>query len=60
MVVATELARIVSGGEVQPNTVFSEADFLESERRSFLKLAQTKETQERISSLLDTGKAIRN
>ncbi|MYB34270.1 MAG: acetoacetyl-CoA reductase, partial [Gammaproteobacteria bacterium] len=58
--VATEIAAIVTGGDVDPGTSFSEADFLENERRSFLKLVQTRQTQERIAGLLDMGKAVRN
>ncbi|MCY4148579.1 MAG: 3-hydroxyacyl-CoA dehydrogenase NAD-binding domain-containing protein [Gammaproteobacteria bacterium] len=58
--VATEIATIVTGGNIDPGRLFSEADFLEAERRSFLKLVQTRQTQERIVSLLDLGKALRN
>lgn len=60
MAVGTEIARIVSGGEITPGTTWSEQDFLDCERRSFLTLAQTVQTRERIASLLDSGKAVRN
>ncbi len=59
-IVATEIATILTGGDVEPGTIFSEEDFLERERRSFLKLVETRQTQERIVGLLDTGKAVRN
>ncbi|MCY4218244.1 MAG: 3-hydroxyacyl-CoA dehydrogenase NAD-binding domain-containing protein [Gammaproteobacteria bacterium] len=58
--VAREIAAIVSGGPVEPGTLLSERDLLSKERQSFLKLVQTKQTQERIISLLETGSAIRN
>ena len=58
--VGTEIARIVSGGGIDPGTRLSEQDFLDSERRSFLRLSQTRATRERIEGLLDSGKTIRN
>ena len=58
--VAREIAAIVSGGPIQPGTEFSERDFLIKERQAFLKLVQTKQTQERIVSLLDAGRAVHN
>ena len=60
VVVATELARIVTGGEVAKNTLMSEQDFYDAERRSFLNLVQTPATQERINSMLDLGQTVQN
>ena len=60
VVVATELARIVSGGEVAAGTMMSEQDLFDAERRSFLTLVQTDATRERINSMLDTGKIKQN
>ena len=58
--VSTEIARIVTGGEIEPRTPWSEQDLYDAERRAFLTLAKTPETQERIRTLLDNGKAVRN
>ena len=58
--VSTEIARIVTGGEIEPGTKWSEQDLYDAERRAFLTLAKTPQTQERIRTLLDNGKAVRN
>ena len=60
VVVGTEMARIVTGGEVAPGTRWSEQDFFDAERRSFLTLAATDSTRERIVTMLDDGSPIRN
>ena len=58
--VSTEIARIVTGGEIESGTLWREQDLYDAERRAFLTLAKTPETQERIRTLLDNGKAVRN
>ena len=58
--VGTEIGRVVSGGECPAGTVFSEQEILDAERSSFLRLAQTQETQARIVSMLDNGITLRN
>lgn len=58
--VSTEIARIVTGGDVKPGTEWSEQDLYDAERRAFLTLVKTPQTQERIRTLLDNGKAVRN
>jgi 3-hydroxyacyl-CoA dehydrogenase len=58
--VGTEMARIVTGGDVEPGTVCSEQDFYDAERRSFLDLVATAATRERINSMLDAGAPVRN
>lgn len=58
--VSTEIARIVTGGDIEPGTQLSEQDLYDAERRAFLTLAKTPQTQARICSLLDDGKAVRN
>jgi len=58
--VSTEIARIVTGGDIDPGTEWSEQDLYDAERRAFLTLAKTPQTQERICTLLDNGKAVRN
>jgi len=60
IVVATELARIVTGGDVEPGTKQSEQDLYDAERAAFLTLVATNATRERITSMLDTGAAVQN
>jgi len=58
--VGTEIGRVMSGGECPAGTVFSEQDILNAERSSFIRLAQTQETQARIVTMLDNGITLRN
>ena len=58
--VGTEMARIVSGGDIDPGTIYCEQDFYDAERRSFLTLVASSATRERINSMLDAGSPIRN
>jgi 3-hydroxyacyl-CoA dehydrogenase len=58
--VGTEMARIVTGGDITPGTIMSEQDLFNAERNSFLRLAKTPETQERIVTMLDLGSPVRN
>jgi len=58
--VASELAKIVSGGDIDPGTLWSEQDLYDAERRSFLSLIATEATRERIDSMLDAGSPVRN
>ncbi len=58
--VGSEMARIVTGGNVEPGTVRSEQDFYDAERKSFLDLVQTDATRQRIETMLDKGSPIRN
>ncbi len=58
--VSTQIAEIVTGGDIKPGTLMSEQDLYDAERRAFLVLAKTPQTQERIRTLLDNGKAVRN
>lgn len=60
VVVGSEMARIVTGGDVEPGTIWSEQDFFDAERRSFLTLASTAATKIRIETMLDDGSPIRN
>lgn len=60
VVVGTEIARIVTGGEIDPGTEWSEQDLYDAERRSFLTLVGTEQTRARINSMLDHGSPIRN
>jgi len=58
--VSTQIAEIVTGGDINPGTLWSEQDLYDAERRAFLRLVKTAATQARICGLLDNGKAIRN
>ncbi len=58
--VGTEIAQIVSGGDIPQGTLHTEQDLFDAERRAFLRLARTPETQARIVTMLDSGKAVRN
>jgi 3-hydroxyacyl-CoA dehydrogenase len=58
--VGTEMARIVTGGDVDPGTILCEQDFYDAERRSFLTLVASDATRERINTMLDAGSPIRN
>jgi 3-hydroxyacyl-CoA dehydrogenase len=58
--VSTEIARIVTGGDIEPGTQWTEQDLYDAERKAFLILVKSKPTQARIKSLLDDGKALRN
>ena len=60
VVVATELARIVTGGEIEQGTMLSEQDLYDAERQAFLKLVSTSATRDRINSMLDTGTTVQN
>jgi 3-hydroxyacyl-CoA dehydrogenase len=57
--IAQELAYVLSGGDGPARTV-TEQDILDLEREAFLRLLGNKETQERIQSMLKTGKVLRN
>ncbi len=58
--VATELARIVTGGDIEPGTRWSEQDLFDAERRAFIALIQTDATRARIDGMLDAGAPVRN
>jgi 3-hydroxyacyl-CoA dehydrogenase len=54
-----EIAVILCGGDGPPREV-TEQDLLDLERDAFLRLLGTKETQDRITHMLTTGKPLRN
>lgn len=57
---ATELAKVLCGGNLNQGTLVDEAWMLKLEREAFVTLAATPLTQARISHLLETGKPLRN
>jgi len=60
MKVGTELANILSGGDTTIDKVLSEEDLFKLELDSFMRLIETKETQDRIKHTLATGKPLIN
>ena len=60
IVVGTELARVVTGGDVDARDGVSEDDLFAAERNAFITLARTESTRARIAHMLDQGSALRN
>ncbi len=60
LVVASQLARVLTGGDTSFLRELSEQDILDLEREAFLSLLGTEKTQERIAYTLQTGKPLRN
>ena len=58
--VAMQVAEIVVNSASDTPLQQTELDMYDRERKAFLNLARTNETYARISSLLDTGEAVRN
>ena len=58
--VGKELANVLSGGDTTIEKTLSEDDLYKLELNSFMKLIQTKKTQERIKHTLATGKPLVN
>jgi len=58
--IGTQLARVLTGGDLNHPTRVSEQYVLDLEREAFLKLVSTRKTQERIAHMLKTGKPLRN
>ena len=59
-VISEKLGYVLAGGDLSQLTEVSEKYLLEIERRAFLELCSEKKTLERIQSLLQTGKILRN
>ena len=60
MQVGKELANVLSGGDTNINKTLTEDDLYKLELDSFMRLIETKETQERIKYTLKTGKPLIN
>jgi 3-hydroxyacyl-CoA dehydrogenase len=56
----TQIAMIVTGGDVDAGTLMSEDEIFALERRAFLSLGHTNQTRARIRYMLDYGGALRN
>jgi 3-hydroxyacyl-CoA dehydrogenase len=59
-VIGRHLARVVTGGECSPVTPVTEQYVLDLEREAFLSLAGLEKSQDRMQSILMTGKPLRN
>ena len=60
VVVATALARVLSGGNADPVDEVEEDTVLTLEREALLSLVRTPGTQARIEHMLETGRPLRN
>ncbi len=60
VVIAEKLAHVLSGGRLSGAQTVSEQYLLDLEREAFLSLCGNPKTQERMQSMLKTGKALRN
>ncbi len=60
MYVGTELANVLSGGDTNLDKTLSEDDLYKLELDSFMRLIETKQTQDRIKHTLSTGKPLVN
>jgi 3-hydroxyacyl-CoA dehydrogenase len=58
--IASLIAGVVTGGDVDAGTLVTEEYLMTLERRAFCELVQHPKTQERILGMLSTGKPVRN
>ena len=58
--IASLIANVVCGGEVDAGTLVSEEYLMTLERKAFCSLLQNPRTQERIMGMMSTGKPVRN
>jgi len=58
--IASLIANVVTGGDVDAGTLVSEDYLMALERQAFCELVQHPKTQERILGMLSTGKPVRN
>ena len=60
LVVAKELAHVLSGGDTTIDKILLEDDLFKLELDAFMRLIETNETQDRIKHTLATGKPLIN
>ena len=58
--ISEKLGYVMCGGDLSTPTEVSEQYLLDMERKAFLELCAEKKTLERLQSLLQTGKILRN
>jgi 3-hydroxyacyl-CoA dehydrogenase len=56
----TRVAMVVTGGNVDADTLMTEDEIFALERKAFLELAETPETLARIRHMLENGGPLRN
>ena len=59
-IISEKLGYVLSGGDLSQLTEVSEQYLLNMERKAFVELCGKRKTLERIQSLLQTGKILRN
>jgi 3-hydroxyacyl-CoA dehydrogenase len=59
-VVAGKLAYVLTGGDVDHNTLVTEEYLLDLEREAFLSLCGEEKTQARMKHFVETGRPLRN
>jgi len=59
-VIAKKLAYVLTGGDVEQNTLVTEQYILDLEREAFMSLCGEEKTQARIKHMLETGRPLRN
>ncbi len=60
VVVATSLAKILTGGDTDITSIIEEEDILSMEKEAIAKLARDTNTLDRMQHMLETGKPLRN
>jgi 3-hydroxyacyl-CoA dehydrogenase len=58
--IAALIADVMTGGDVDEGTEVDEQWILDLERKAFMQLLKTSQTQDRIANMLTTGKPLRN
>jgi len=58
--VARRLAYVMTGGNLEQNTLVTEQYLLDLEREAFLSLASEEKTQARLKHMIETGRPLRN
>jgi len=58
--VSGALADVLTGGDFDVLDLVTESDVMDLERKTFMALIKTKESQARIKSIIETGKPLRN
>jgi len=58
--VGKALSEVLSGGDTEYQDLLTEDDVMTLERKAFMALIRTKESQARLKSIIDTGKPLRN
>ena len=56
----TQIAMIVTGGDIDAGVLMTENEICDLERKAFLTLAKTRETRARIEYMLEYGSPLRN